>query len=100
MLTKFGMDDELGMVVYEENQNDITFFKPYSETTAQQIDRKIKEYLEQSYKIAKDIILDNKETLTEIAKILIEREYLSGEEFTEIIEHQEKIKKNKTKEKK
>lgn len=98
MLIKFGMDDELWMVVYEENQNDMTFFKPYSENTAQQIDKKIKEYLEQSYKISKEIILNNKETLTKIAKILIEKEYISGEEFAEMIEHPEDIEKYQNKE--
>ena len=71
------MDEELGMVVYEENHNDITFFKPYSENTAQQIDKKIKQYLEQSYKIAKKTILKHQEILTNIATILIEKEFIS-----------------------
>ena len=79
------MDDELGMVVYEENVHDISLFKPYSEETALKIDKKIKQYLEQGYSTAKKIIKQHKTTLERIGTILIEKEYLSGDEFTEML---------------
>jgi ATP-dependent Zn protease len=84
------MDEELGMVVYEENP-DYTFVKPYSETTAQKIDAKVKEYLEEAYKISKQHIVKHKATLEKIAKMLIEKEYISGDEFAEMIDNPEKI---------
>jgi cell division protease FtsH len=79
------MDDELGMVVYEENVHDISLFKPYSEETALKIDKKIKEYLEQGYATAKKIINQHKIILESIGTTLIEKEYLSGDEFTEML---------------
>ena len=85
------MDEELGMVVYEENQHDLTFFKPYSEITAQKIDLKVKTYLELAFKTAKKMIEQNKETLTKVAKILIDREYIAGEDFAQMIDNPEKI---------
>lgn len=88
MLTKFGMDDELGMVVYEENP-DFNFTKPYSEETAQKIDAKVKVYLENAYAISKKTIMKYQKTLEKIAAILIEKEYISGEEFAEMIDNPE-----------
>ncbi|MDR2190968.1 MAG: AAA family ATPase [Candidatus Peribacteria bacterium] len=90
MLTKFGMDEELGMVVYEENP-DFNFTKPYSEMTAQTIDAKVKVYLENAYKISKQMIMQHKSLLENIAKMLIEKEYISGDEFAEMIDNPEKI---------
>lgn len=78
------------MVVYEENP-DYTFVKPYSESTAQTIDAKVKTYLEEAYKISKQYIVKHKATLEKIAKILIEKEYISGDEFTEMVDNPEKI---------
>jgi cell division protease FtsH len=90
MLTKFGMDEELGMVVYDENP-DFNFTKPYSEITAQKIDAKVKEYLDASFALSKNTILEHKGVLEKIANILIEKEYISGDEFAEMIDHPEKI---------
>jgi cell division protease FtsH len=88
------------MVVYEENP-DYTFVHPYSETTAQRIDAKVKVYLERAYGISKQTIKEHKTLLEKIATLLIEKEYISGEEFAEMIDHPETIalfeKKEKTK---
>jgi ATP-dependent Zn protease len=78
------------MVVYEENP-DYTFVHPYSETTAQKIDAKVKVYLENAYKISKQTIMKHKTLLEKIATILIEKEYISGEEFAEMIDNPEII---------
>jgi cell division protease FtsH len=78
------------MVVYEENP-DFNFTKPYSETTAQKIDAKVKDYLEDAYKVSKQTITKYKSTLEKIAKTLIEREYISGDEFAEMIDNPETI---------
>lgn len=85
MLTKFGMDEELGMVVYEENP-DFTFIQPYSEATALKIDAKIKQYLDEAYQISRDIITKYKKQIEDIALILIDKEFITGEEFAEMID--------------
>jgi cell division protease FtsH len=78
MITKYGMDPDIGLVVYPNEQNsDFSFYKPYSESTAVKIDQKVKEYLENAYKIAKKTIIEHKKTLEQIAEILIKKEYIS-----------------------
>lgn len=92
MLTKFWMDEDLGLVVYPEvDQSDFSFFKPYSETTALKIDEKVKSYLERAYAISKQTILDHKDVMQEIADMLIKKEYLLWEDFAQMIDHPEKI---------
>ena len=92
MITKYGMDSELGLAVYpNEQQSDFSFFKPYSESTAVKIDDKVKTYLDEAYKTAKKIIMDHKETLEKIAEILIQKEYIYGEDFSMMVDHPEKI---------
>ncbi len=92
MITKYGMDPEIGLVVYpDENNSDFSFFKPYSEETAQKIDEKVKMYLEDAYEVAKNTILSHKETMEKIAELLIKREYISGEDFSVMVENPDKI---------
>ena len=92
MITKYGMDPEIGLVVYPDNQNsDFSFFKPYSEETAQKIDEKVKKYLEDAYEVAKNTILAHKETMEKIAELLIKKEYISGEDFSIMVENPDKI---------
>lgn len=85
ILTKFGMDEELGMVVHDDNP-DAPFFKPYSEETAQKIDKKTKEYLDQAYEVSKKTINQHKKLMENIAIILVEKEYITGEEFAEMVD--------------
>lgn len=92
MITKYGMDPEIGLVVYpDENSSDFSFFKPYSEETAEKIDEKVKMYLEDAYDIAKNTILEHKETMERIAELLIKKEYISGEDFSMMVENPDKI---------
>ena len=92
MITKYGMDTEVGLVVYPDDQSsDFSFFKPYSEKTAQMIDEKVKLYLEEAYDIAKSTILKHKKTMEKIAELLIKREYISGEDFSMMVENPDKI---------
>ena len=92
MITKYGMDPEIGLVVYPDDQSsDFSFFKPYSEETAQKIDEKVKMYLEDAYKVAKNTILSHKETMEKIAELLIKKEYISGEDFSMMVENPDKI---------
>ena len=92
MITKYGMDPEIGLVVYPDDPtSDFSFYKPYSEETAQMIDEKVKMYLEDAYKVAKNTILEHKETMEKIAELLIKKEYISGEDFSMMVENPDKI---------
>ena len=92
MITKYGMDSEIGLVVYPDDpSSDFSFYKPYSEETAQMIDKKVKMYLEDAYKVAKNTILEHKETMEKIAELLIKKEYISGEDFSMMVDNPDKI---------
>lgn len=91
MLTKYGMDSELGLVVYPDEWTDYSFVKPYSEATALKIDEKVRLYLEKAYEVSKQTILDHKDTMQKIAEILIKKEYISWDDFSMMIEYPEKI---------
>jgi cell division protease FtsH len=92
MITKYGMDPEIGLVVYpDENSSDFSFYKPYSDETAERIDERVKKYLEDAYDVAKNTILKHKKTMEKIAELLIKREYISGEDFSMMVENPDKI---------
>ncbi len=92
MITKYGMDPEIGLVVYpDEQSSDFSFYKPYSDETAEKIDEKVKKYLEDAYDVAKSTILKHKKTIEKIAELLIKREYISGEDFSMMVENPDKI---------
>jgi hypothetical protein len=48
-------------------------------------------YLEDAYNVAKNTILEHKETMEKIAELLIKKEYISGEDFSMMVENPDKI---------
>lgn len=87
MIMKYGMDEELGTIVYLDKDNgQRQSFKPFSEQTAQMIDTKIKHLIETAYQKAITIINTNKTLMKKLASILFEKEYLSKEEFEKIMQ--------------
>ena len=86
MLTKYGMDTELWTINYlDPQQSDYQITKPYSEKTAELIDTKIKEYMFACYTQAKDILQKNKAVLEDLSVQLLEKEYLTKDEFESIM---------------
>ena len=55
------------------------------------IDEKVKMYLEEAYEVAKNTILEHKETMEKIAELLIKKEYISGEDFSMMVDNPDKI---------
>ncbi|MBQ2097345.1 MAG: ATP-dependent zinc metalloprotease FtsH, partial [Bacteroidales bacterium] len=84
MVTYYGMSEKLGnMSFYSSSQDDYNFQKPYSEKTAELIDAEVKALLDQVYERTKQIIIENKEKLAQLAELLLEREVI----FTEDVEN-------------
>ncbi len=89
MVTKYGMTDELGPIVYgAEHDGDEVFLgrdfsstKNYSEQTAYKIDVEIKRIVEEAYAEAKRILEENSEKLHFVAGYLIEHEIMDEEQF-------------------
>ncbi len=85
MITKYGMS-ELGPIMYfDESQNEWQMYKPYSEKLAEKIDEQVEKYITQAFERAKEIISSHKEIIHKLADRLLEKEYMSKEEFAEII---------------
>ncbi len=83
MVSVYGMSNKVGNIsFYNANNGDYSFQKPYSEKTAEVIDEEAKELVDAVYTRAKEIITENKEKLSQLAQLLLEREVI----FTEDVE--------------
>lgn len=85
MIAYFGMGKTVGNISYYDSsgQNEFAFSKPYSEKTAEQIDKEVKEIIDRAYENAKKILIENLEGHTKLAELLLEREVI----FSEDLEH-------------
>ncbi len=77
MVTIYGLSDKIGnLTYYDSGQNEYGFTKPYSEQTAELIDREISDIIEKQYQRAIELLEDNKDKLTELAEELLEKEVI------------------------
>ncbi|MFA6255561.1 MAG: ATP-dependent zinc metalloprotease FtsH [Candidatus Absconditabacterales bacterium] len=96
MIVKYGMDKELGTVTYlENNKNEYSMFRGYSEKTAEIIDEKIKKYMADCYEKSKKLIVQNKQLIEKLSVVLLDKEYLTKDEFESMITNFTKPKKLK-----
>lgn len=84
MVAYYGMSENVGTLSYYDStgQSDMTFTKPYSEQTAQQIDAEAKQVIEKAYKMAEKVLREHADGLKELAELLLSREVV----FTEDVE--------------
>ncbi len=87
MVVYYGLDKKIGNVSYYDStgQQEYSFSKPYSEKTAQDIDVQIHELVESCYQHAKNILLEHKEQLAQLAELLLEREVIFTEDVERIL---------------
>ena len=87
MIVYYGLDEKIGNVSYYDStgQQEYSMTKPYSEKTAQEIDERVHLLIEESYKRAKQILIDNYEKVEALAKILLEREVIFTEDVRNIL---------------
>lgn len=86
MVTIYGLNDKLGNITYYDStgQSEYNFSKPYSEDTARVIDSEISQLIEEQYQRAIAILQENRDKLTELADILIEREVIFKDDLETI----------------
>ena len=86
MIAYFGMGDKIGNISYYDSsgQSEFSFGKPYSEKTAEAIDNEVKKLIDSAYDRAKEILTTNKEGLTKLAELLLEREVIFSEDLVNI----------------
>jgi len=87
MVAFLGMSDKIGNMSYYDSsgQQEYSFQKPYSEKTAELIDNEVKELIDSSYKIAKQILIENRERFVVLAERLLTKEVLFTEDLEEVL---------------
>ncbi|TNJ45735.1 ATP-dependent zinc metalloprotease FtsH [Tamlana fucoidanivorans] len=86
MVTVYGLSDKIGNLTYYDSsgQNEFGFSKPYSEETAELIDKEISRIIEEQYVRAVKLLEENKDKLTELAEVLLEKEVIFKDNLEKI----------------
>ncbi|MCB4809651.1 ATP-dependent zinc metalloprotease FtsH [Tamlana sp. 62-3] len=86
MVTVYGLSDKVGNLTYYDSsgQSEYGFSKPYSEQTAEIIDKEISDIIEKQYQRAVDLLEEHKDKLTELAEVLLEKEVIFKDNLEKI----------------
>jgi cell division protease FtsH len=91
MVTRYGMTDALGTMVYAENEGEVflgrsvTKTTTMSEQTMQAVDREIRRIIDEQYAIARKLIEDNQDKMHAMANALLEYETIDAEQIEDIM---------------
>ncbi|MGA1775985.1 MAG: ATP-dependent zinc metalloprotease FtsH [Flavobacteriaceae bacterium] len=87
MVSIYGLNETIGNITYYDSsgQTDYNFSKPYSEETAQVIDKEISKIIEKQYKRAIDILKESKDKLKQLAERLLEKEVIFKDDLENIL---------------
>jgi cell division protease FtsH len=99
MVTEYGMTEKFGPLTFEKERRPMFLDiglpngpKAYSEDTAREIDQEVRKLIDGSYAKVKDMLTQNQERLRTLAKVLLEKETLEGEEIRKVLGLPEKKK--------
>jgi cell division protease FtsH len=86
MVAYFGMSDKIGNVSFYDSTESagFNFSKPYSEQTAQLIDKEVKRIIDSAYDTARRILSENQEGFVKLADLLLEKEVLFSDDLEAI----------------
>ncbi len=88
MVTRFGMSDTLGVMVYEDSQEGGYFggsSKTISEATQQKVDAEIRTILDAQYAISRQLLEENRDKVEAMTKALLEWETIDAEQINDIM---------------
>ena len=91
MVTRYGMSDALGPMVYGENEGEVflgrsvTTHKNVSEATMQQVNAEIRRIIDQQYALARKLLEDNRDKVEAMTKALMELETIDAEQVDDIM---------------
>jgi cell division protease FtsH len=91
MVTRYGMTDELGPMVYAENEGEVFLGRSItkqvnvSEETMQKVDKQIRKIIDEQYANARKLIEDNKDKMHAMAQALLEWETIDAEQIDDIM---------------
>ncbi|MEZ3502957.1 MAG: ATP-dependent zinc metalloprotease FtsH [Lachnospiraceae bacterium] len=87
MVTKYGMSEKLGLIRYGDDEDevfigrDLAHTRSYGEQIASEIDQEVKRIVDECYARAKKLIQEHRDVLESCAKLLLEKEKITREEF-------------------
>ena len=86
MVTVYGLNDKVGNITYYDssNGNEYGFTKPYSEKTAETIDKEISSIIEKEYQRAIKLLENNRAKLVELAEVLLDKEVIFKDNLEKI----------------
>ena len=93
MVMEYGMSDVIGTISYGTDQNEVFLGKDigrarnFSEEIGAQIDKEIKRLIDEAFNKAEELLKNNMSKLDAVAKALLEKEKIDGEEFVAIFEN-------------
>jgi cell division protease FtsH len=91
MVTRYGMTDALGPMVYAENEGEVflgrsvTKTTTMSEQTMQKVDSEVRRIIDQQYTLARGLIEENKDKIHSMAKALLEWETIDSDQLDDIM---------------
>lgn len=94
MVTRYGMSDAMGPMVYGENEGEVflgrsvTTHKSVSETTLQQVDAEIRRIIDEQYALARRLLEGNRDKVEAMTAALLEWETLDSDQINDIMEGQ------------
>ena len=92
MVMRYGMSERLGPRVFGHDRRlpflgrEFSSEPDYSDEIAREIDDEIRRIVEEAHQTAKDILVDQRDELDRISKILLERETIDAEQFVKLLE--------------
>lgn len=94
MITRYGFSDEIGMVNYEQDEEEVFIgrdwghTRSYSDNVANKIDEEVRNIIDECYLEAKKILTENRDKLDACAELLIQKERINREEFEALFKPQ------------
>ena len=89
MVTKYGMSDALGIMVYEDDDSSQGYFgggtRTISEATQQKVDEEVRRMLEEQYDIARELIEGNQEKMHAMVEALMKWETIDRDQLQDIL---------------
>src|SRR5262249_11909384 len=85
MVTVYGMNGKVGNVSFYDPNQEYGFTKPYSDRTAEMIDVEVRNLINECYDDTKKLLLDKREKLEELAKLLLKKEILFQQDLEVIL---------------
>jgi len=86
MVSYFGLSDKVGNLSFYDStgQTEYSFTKPYSEQTAELIDKEVSQLVNEQYQRAVNILKEHKEGLAKLAALLLEKEVIFSEDLEKV----------------